>query len=287
MNKTISVIGGDSRQLYAAEYLKNKGYNICVFTMEHGKYPEGIEEAKDIYNAAEAEIIILPLPVSKNGNILNTPLSSKEIRLKDITDLVNDSHLVFYGMGSANFSKHIQAKARFSRDYFDIESLIYKNALLTSEGIISILLEKLNITVFGLKAAITGYGRIGKLTADRIMKLGGNVSIFARDELQRLTADIEGAKSYKINDINAMSEKFDVIINTIPFQVINKEAIRNSNRSCVFIETASAPYGIDADACALYGRTLIKAFSLPGKTAPKSAGIIIGETIESILQEVS
>ena len=137
-----------------------------------------------------------------------------------------------------------------------------------------------------MKAAITGYGRIAGFTADMLMKLGADVTVFARNDLQLLKAELSGAKAYSISDINDKICNFDVVINTVPSVVISKTAIEKSNKSCFFIEAASAPYGIDSDSCALYGRTLIKAFSLPGKTAPKSAGIIIGETILTKLQEV-
>ncbi len=286
MNKTITVIGGDSRQLYAAEYLKDKEYKIKIFACEHGKYPENTKSSDSIDDAMKSDVIILPLPVSKNGSTLNSPLTSKEIKLKDIIDKITDSHYVFYGMGTQNFSKNVQAKAKYACDYFNIESLIYKNALLTSEGLLSIILDKLPTTVFGMKAAITGYGRIAGFTADKLLKLGADVSVFARNELQLLKAQTSGAKTYHNSDITETIGQFDIVINTVPSQVINKKAIENSNRNCIFIEAASAPYGIDSDACALYGRTLIKAFSLPGKTAPKSAGIIIGETIDKQLREV-
>ncbi len=286
MNKSITVTGGDSRQLYMSGYLKEKGYDVKIFACEHGIYPAGVKGCDSIEEAMSSEIIILPLPVSKNGNTLSTPLSSKEIRLKEITDRINDSHFVFYGMGSTSFSRNVQSKAFYSCDYFNIERLIYKNAMLTSEGIISIVLDKLPLTVFGLKAAVTGYGRIGAFTAEKLMKLGADVTVFAREELQLLRASMTGVKAYKISSVAESADKFDVIINTVPSLVVDKKAIENSNKSCVFIETASAPYGIDFDACALYGRTLIKAFSLPGKTAPKSAGIIIGETIDNQLREV-
>ena len=286
MTKSITVTGGDSRQLYMSGYLKEKGYDVKIFACEHGKYPDGIKECLSLDEAMESEIIILPLPVSKNGSLLNTPLSSYEIRLKDITDRINENHFVFYGMGTGNFPKHVQAKAYYSCDYFNIESLIYKNALLTSEGILSIILEKLPLTVFGLKTAITGYGRIGAFTAEMLKRLGADVTVFARDEIQLLKANLSGISSHNISELCNFAPDFDVIINTVPHIIVDSKAIKNSNYSCVFIETASAPYGIDAEACAQYGRTLIKAFSLPGKTAPKSAGIIIGETIHNQLQEV-
>lgn len=286
MNKTITVTGGDSRQLYMSGYLYEKGYDVKIFACEHGKKPAGVKDCNSIDEAMASEIIILPLPVSKNGNTLNTPLSSKEIKLKEITDRINESHFVFYGMGSSGFSKNVQAKAFYSCDYFNIESLIYKNAMLTSEGIISIVLDKLPLTVFGLKAAVTGYGRIAAFTAEKLKKLGAEVTVFARDEMQLLRASLSGVSSFDLSALNDMADKFDVIINTVPSQIIGKKAIEKSKASCVFIETASSPYGIDSDACALYDRALIKAFSLPGKTAPKSAGIIIGETIDNQLREV-
>lgn len=286
MNKTLTVIGGDSRQLYMSGYLKEKGYDVRIFACEHGKYPDGIKACDDIDDAFTSEIIILPLPVSKNGYSLNTPLSSEDLRLKDITDRINENHCVFYGMGATGFCKNVQARALFSCDYFSIEALIYKNAMLTAEGILSIVLDKLPVTVSGLKAAIAGYGRIGTFTADKLMMLGADVTVFARDDMQRLKAELSGAKAYEICRINDFADSFDVLINTVPSPVIDRRFIGSSKNDCVFIEAASAPYGIDADACSLYGRTLIKAFSLPGKTAPKSAGIIIGEAIESKLREV-
>ncbi len=286
MNRTITVTGGDSRQIYMSGYLKEKGYDVKIFACEHGKYPEGVKGCDSIEEAVLSEVLIFPLPVSKNGSMLNTPLSSKEIRLRDIAERINDRHIVFYGMGSPPFSKNVQARALYSCDYFNIESLIYKNAMLTSEGILSIVLGKLPVTVFGLKAAITGYGRIGAFTAEKLMSLGAEVTVFARDEMQQIKASLKGIRAYGISEICDFAYDFDVIINTVPAIVIDRNAVLLSNPGCIFIEAASAPYGIDSDACALYGRTLIKAFSLPGKTAPKSAGIIIGETIDKRLREV-
>ncbi len=286
MIRTITVIGGDSRQLYMSGYLKEKGYDVKIFGCEHGKYPEDVKGCESIDKAVLSDVLILPLPVSKNGNLLNTPLSSEEIKLREITERINDRHIVFYGMGSPPFSKNVQARALYSCDYFNIESLIYKNAMLTSEGILSIVLEKLPVTVFGLKAAITGYGRIGAFTAEKLMSLGAEVTVFARDEMQQIKASLKGIRAYGISDISELAQNFDVIINTVPSLVVDRNTVSLSNSGCVFIEAASAPYGINSDACALYGRTLIKAFSLPGKTAPKSAGIIIGETIDKQLREV-
>ena len=83
---TISVIGGDTRQLYAADYLNKSGFNVKIFACEHGKIKKNISICVSLTEALKSDAILLPLPVSKNTGLLNTPLSSREIMLKDITE---------------------------------------------------------------------------------------------------------------------------------------------------------------------------------------------------------
>ena len=63
--------------------------------------------------------------------------------------------------------------------------------------------------------------------------------------------------------------------------MINSGIIRNLKKECLIIEIASAPFGVDFDSAKSYGINIIKAGSLPGRTAPETAGKIICETILS------
>lgn len=283
---SIAVIGGDSRQLFAAEYLIESGYNVNIFACEHGRLPEASNLSKSISEAFESKIIILPLPVSKNGKTLNTPLSSYEINTKSIIDLITDKHTVFYGMGSPAFTKYMKAKSGYSYDYFTSEELIYKNAYLTAEGILSIILEKLPVTIKGTRIAITGYGRIGSFCADILKKLGAEICLYTSEPNKIFKARLDGFDCKLTDTLVQNAKNYDCIINTAPARIITESVIENSNKSCNFIEAASSPYGIDFEACIKHNRQLVKAFSLPGKTAPKTAGIIIAQTIIEKLQEV-
>ncbi len=285
-NKTLSVIGGDSRLIYAADYLSKTGFNVTLFGNEHGNYPADVSKSKCLTDAFSSDIILLPLPFSKNNKTLNTPLSSEEITVKDVIDCVRENNTVFLGMGQQSILKQLSAKAGNVYDYFTIETLTYKNALLTAEALLGIIIDKLPISVYGMKIAITGYGRIGSMLSEMLRKLGADVHIFARNDLQRLKAEVAGNKAYFIEEINNSADNFDCFINTVPNLVIKEDAIKKAKSDSVFIEAASFPYGIDFDACNTYKKTLIKAYSLPGKTSPKTAGIIIGETIANCLKEV-
>lgn len=284
--KTISVIGGDTRQLYAAEYLHKSGFEVKIFACEHGKINKAVKKCESLAESLNSEAILLPLPVSKNPGVLNTPLSSWEIPLREIADTVKQNQLVFLGMGQPTFYKQLKARTDFVFDYYKNEEFILKNAKLTAEGIVSIIFDKLPVSVVGLKTAITGFGRIGAFTAELLNLLGADVTVFARNPLQLTKASLKGSKAYSLSQLNSLANYFDCLVNTVPSRIIDEDFIKNTKENCLLIESASAPYGINFEACDKHKRNLVKAFSLPGKTVPKSAGIVIGETIENCIKEV-
>ena len=69
--------------------------------------------------------------------------------------------------------------------------------------------------------------------------------------------------------------KYRVIFNTIPAPVLSQRDLESTRPDCLLLELASAPGGIEAGG----SRSLIQAPGLPGKTAPETAGRLIGETI--------
>lgn len=284
INKTVSVIGGDSRQIYAAEHLSSLGYKVGIYACEHGKIGGQIYISENLKNAFESDFIILPLPVSKNSKTLNSPLSSLNIEIKDIAELTTEKNTVFLGMGNKSLVKLLEARAKLVCDYYLIEKLIYKNAFLTAESVLGIILEKIKVSVSGMRAAVTGYGRISTFLCSMLKDLGADVTVFARDSLQRTKAELRGHKVFDINELHDKASIYDCIVNTVPYPVIGNDTIKKISAECVLIECASAPYGFVFDACDRLNKNVIKAFSLPGKKRPKTAGIIIAQTIDEIIK---
>ncbi len=284
--KNISVIGGDTRQIYTALYLSEKKYNVNIFGFEHSTKVKELKASNTLEEAMKNEIIILPLPVTKNKKVLNTSFAKNNILLEDIIKLTTENHKILVGMASKNILREFQGKGAVCDDYFVKEEFTLKNALLTSEGILSVILENIPSTIFGMDIAITGYGRIAEYTAHKLKLLGANVSVFARNSVALTKAENSGLRAYKLNDLIVYANTFDCIVNTVPSLIISDEIIKQTKNDVLLVETASAPYGIDFIAAEQLERTVYKAFSLPGKTAPKTAGIIIAQTIEQMLKEV-
>ena len=81
-------------------------------------------------------------------------------------------------------------------------------------------------------------------------------------------------------------KEFDFIFNTIPSLVIDSECIDNMKNEAIIVDLASKPGGTDINYAKFKGIKTIWALSLPGKTAPVTAGRIIKETVENILNEL-
>lgn len=276
---TAAVIGGDTRQIYCAEKLRTAGYKTLLFGFELNPDNAALGKTDSLEKAMSAKIIVLPLPVSKNGKLLNAPFCEREIPLDDIIRLLTPDKKVFFGIGTKQFERALDDVGCVYYDYYKFQSLIIKNALLTAEGVLGIIAEKIPKTIFGMKAAITGYGRIGYFTAKLLKALGAEVTVFARSPEQLAKAECAGLKTEEIKFFECEKRIFDCVINTVPARVLGEDELNALNDDAVIIETASAPYGLDFEKAKEKGFTVIKAFSLPGKTSPVSAGKVIADAI--------
>ena len=274
------ILGGDSRSLYIGEYLEKENFKVCYYAFNETDCFDTLNEA-----ITEASVIILPLPATRDRVTLNATLFDETVLLSDICALVTADKLVFGGQLPKSFCEELSAKGVYYCDYFLLEELSIYNAIPTAEGVVNILIEKLPITIHGMKCGITGYGKVGKAIGDTLKALGAQVTVFARRESALAEAFSKGLTGKRFNQLAEEKNDFDVLINTVPAAVIGRTELDMLTPDCVLIETASAPFGIDFQASKEKAMEVIKASSLPGKVAPKTAGRIIGLSILPIIKQ--
>ena len=162
-----------------------------------------------------------------------------------------------------------------------------RNALPTAEGALAIAMTALSRTLFGSHALVIGYGRIGKLLSDLLVKMGAHVTVAARKESDLAVASLHGCHAIPITHVSGTGEfvlpdmdmSCHVIFNTAPAKLLDERVLRQMHPDTVLIDLASAPGGIDYDAAARLGIKTIIAQSLPGKVAPITAGEILAECL--------
>lgn len=285
-NITFLVVGGDLRQVYTAGALA-KTHKVYAAGFDGNiSLPEKVEKINYTLELPEkADIIILPLPVSQNGVFVNTPFCKNNIPLTSLPPLLNDNGLILGGKIDERVMKIFDKYNAEAIDYFDREELSVLNAVPTAEGAIQIAMEESASTIFGRRVLITGYGRIAKVLVKILAAMGAKVTVTARKYSDLAWAEIYGCNGLHTSQLPENIGGFDLIFNTVPAMILDEEILASADPDALIIDLASKPGGVDFDAASKSGLKVVWALSLPGKTAPITAGEIIASTVLNILKE--
>ncbi|MBR7081227.1 MAG: dipicolinate synthase subunit DpsA [Oscillospiraceae bacterium] len=277
----ISVIGGDMRQISMASAFRGEGHTVDTFALggEDG-------EAKSLGAAIEgADCVILPLPCETTSGTLNAPLSEEKIYFDDLFKMVKKGALVCAGKVGAAVKSSAEAHGVRLTDYAAREEFAVNNAILTAEGAIEAILRELPVSLCSLSCLVIGFGRIGKIMAHRLRALSARVTVSARREEHFAWARAFGYDVAETGSLENLLGTYDLIVNTVPSLVLDKNRLSLLKKDCLCIDLASNPGGIDFSAAAELGVKAIWELGLPGRCAPVSAGIVIKDTVCNVLKE--
>lgn len=291
----IALLGGDTRQIFAAKKLTEDGFALSVWGLGELK-GSGLDSLAcgDWRSAVSgAEILILPLPLSADGVRLNCPLRIPEesVRLSLLLEAFSGK-VVLGGRIPQALRSLAEARGISCIDYYDSELLQLKNALPTAEGALFVAMGELPVTLDGCQTAVVGYGRIGSLLAEKLMAMGAKVTVLARrrEVLEQAALRHQRGILLQCKDgyrgLDDLPQDLRVIFNTVPKRIFCGELLEKIPAGCLFVDLASAPGGIDFADAERKGIRAIWATALPGKYSPESAGNIIAETLETILEEL-
>lgn len=286
-NITFLVVGGDLRQVYAAEALAENNYKVYTYGFDNNvSFSEKIIPVTGIFEVPEkADIIILPLPASQNGIFVNTPFGKNNIPLTSLPPVLNDDGIILGGKLDEKTIKIFEKYSVKVIDYFEREELSVLNAVPTAEGAVQIAMEEMATTIYGQKVLITGFGRISKVLAKILCAMGAEITVTARKYAALSWAEIYGCRTVHTSMLEDKIENYDLILNTIPSVVLNEKLLKKIDKDTLIIDLASKPGGVDFETAKVLGLKVVWALSLPGKVAPISSGKIIASTVLNILKE--
>ena len=290
MSTSFSIIGGDLRTIKLAKMLANEGNKIYTYGLEKA------EELKDNSNIIftekiskaipkDVEVVIGPIPFTSNGININAPFGEKEISIREMIHYLEGKILIagsispeIYDMANDEYIEIIDIMKR--------EELAVLNTISTAEGAIEIAISNTNKIIHGSEVLILGFGRIGKVLARKMAGLSAKVTCAARKD-----EDLAWIRAYGHNEtnINALGEnlsQYDIILNTVPHLVLNKERLQYVKKDVLLIDLASNPGGIDKKEAKELNLKLVWALALPGKVAPVTTAEFIKDTIYNILKEI-
>lgn len=288
--KKIGILGGDARQLVVVRGLARMyecavwGFDKVYGTPDESCLAEAVRCADWESAVKGSDAVILPLPCTADGENLNVPLSEsgKTAALTDIADRMRRGSLLIGGMLPPIYRRYAGELGIAAADYFDSEELQIRNAVPTAEGAIAACMNALPVTVDGMKAAVFGYGRVGRTLAQRLHSLGAEVYAVARSTTDRAWAACDGCVPVPLEKYRDEPFAADAVFNTVPHCIFDGELLGKMHPNTVIFELARG--GIDMGEAEKRGIRVIPLPSLPGKTAPVTAGEIILSAVEEILK---
>ena len=279
MRPAISILGGDLRQVYLARLLSEDGWKVITWGLEKG----GGDGGAPLDQALAGNILLLPMPVCRNG-MLHLPLTDTELEAERLWARLRYGQLL--GGMTSDLSRRLMADYGLTLlDYYNREETQVANAVPTAEGALQLAMESTDRTLHGSRCLIIGYGRIGRLLADRLLALGAEVTVSARKYGDLAWIEAWGYRGVQTGALTGQLDRFDLIFNTAPALILDGTRLREAREDCVIIDLASAPGGVDLEAAKRLSRRAIPAPGLPGKVAPRTAAAAIRDSVYHILKE--
>lgn len=265
----IGIIGNDARYKYLYKMLSDDGNDVKMYDNKNtlDEFLEGIS------------ILIAPIPFSRDKKTLNVNFNIDIIEFMDKISLYNIKTLI-----GGLIPEHTKLDAKNKNidifDFLDDESVAIFNAIPTAEGAIQVAMQESDKTLFGSNTLVIGYGRCGCVLANMLKGIGSNVSATYRKPKDFGYINTYGLTDIKLSDIKNHINKYDFIFNTIPFNILNEDVLKNVDKDAVLIDLAEAPGGIDYNVSRELGLKAIYCPALPGRVAPYTAGQILKKCID-------
>lgn len=284
MNNAL-IVGGDMRSVCLAREFKKRGFSPLVCGIDAEKLADAGSLCDDFARSLSlASLIILPLPVTKDGVRLYTPLWQGELFVADVLRYANKDALICGGrMNCDLFREH----ALMAVDYAARDDFASLNAVPTAEGAIEAVMKLLPVTIFSSSALVTGFGKTAKVLALTLKAMGANVTVCARSVRDRSLAEAFGLKAVHLDEMHLYLPRADIVFNTIAHRVFFARELDAIREHTPFADLASAPGGADADEAKARGINYLFLPGLPGKYSPVTAAQIIFKTITNIGKEAN
>ena len=265
MEKRILITGGDERQIYLSEVLRKAEFQVTF-----------VENLVQMSKEKTEKYQVLLLPIVVQREVLQYCMKN-----------LKRGQRVYGGMFPEEFVQINKTKGVIIFDYTKDNAIAIKNAVATAEGAIAEAIINSKVNLHGSQCLVIGFGRCGEILADKLKGLKCDVTVLIRnrDKMAKAVAygyHVKACDDIKEHQLLKEKEKcYDYIFNTAPALVVDRRFLEEQKNTITIIDIASAPGGVDYDACKELGIMAKNCLSLPGKYAPMTSAYILAETVIS------
>lgn len=283
----LAVIGGDDREIYLIPELQRLGAYIIGLGLEKSPLGNSIEHAGSFKDAVKkADALLFPMYGTDERGLVKAKYSKSPIFLtNEDLESIPLGVPIFIGWARPALKMAAQILNIPLIEIANRDEVAILNSIPSAEGAIQMAMEATNITIHNSKSFVFGVGRTGITLINKLKGMGARVTAVARkpaDLARALEIGVRVTDYFKLeNEIS----RADIIFNTVPALVLNKNVLDKMSREAVIIDLASIPGGTDFEYARKLGIKAQLAPGLPGIVAPKTAGKILAQIYPSVILE--
>ncbi len=249
--------------------------SICLSEMY---LKEGVYVSHDLKDLEYADVIYLGMRGIDRKNRLNqfdeTLIVDVNVfaRLKKGTRVIT----IAYNDYLNDLSKQYGFKylCLNKNDYF-----VDENSMLCAEGLLAYIIRSRPYSLLKSKVIVFGSGHIAKMIIELFINMKIDVSFCARENrIDKKVAFIQLCDHIDLS-------QYDVVVNTIPSQVISKNMIDTLRDDALIVDVSSFPYGLDHHYALSQLKNANILSSIPGKYAYHYGAYLIKKVIEDDMNE--
>lgn len=284
MKMKIGIFGGDDRHRCLAEELILRGHEVWVWELGSGVCPvlSGTQKAKTAKSFLEmansCQVLAGPVPFAKY-------LAARENFSDTLCAHMWAGQYFFAGKIPKSLEDTLKEKGVLVTDYLAGDCFLRRNAELTAQGCVAEVICAYKKRMRYAKVLVTGFGFCGKQIARVMRGVGAEVTVCVRRMQSAWEAYEEGFSIGYYGQLSDLLPGMDIVINTVPTQVLLEDQLRCAPPGTLFVEIASAPGGFLPETAKNLGMEVLLCPGLPGKYAPKGAAKAMADCMEAVWEE--
>lgn len=261
----IAIVGGDKRTACMASVFARKGYSVTCFGTMKIPVDNRVHHSPTLQDAVTgAPIIVGGIPFEKKG-CLYFEEALPPIPLTELQRMLRKHHKIFGGVIPEDFRSICEKRKISCYDFMQEEPLTLFNAIATAEGaILEALLHKSTL-LHQSRILVLGYGRCGKILADKLKGLSAHVTVSSAQAGELALASALGIDTLPLAALPQRIDCYEYVFNTIPATVLTRSCLEKMDSHALVVDIASNRVGVDYEAAALLKRNILFCPGLPGK----------------------
>lgn len=281
----IAVIGGDDRELVLIPRLVQMGANVRVAGISKLSENKESQYFASLQDAVKgAGFVILPMPGIDEQGVIKAKYGEHPLLLDEETiSCLNPDCTIIVGYARPLLKKLAAGSGIKIVEIAEMDEVAVLNSIPSAEGAIQLAMENTDITIHGSNVIVLGFGRCGVTLARMVSALGAKTTVAARKSVDLARIREMGLRPVHFKDLGEVLGEADIVFNTVPTVILDRQLLAKVKASVYICDIASAPGGVDFKAAGELGIHAALAPGLPGKVAPRTAGMILADIIPGII----